>query len=376
MTFPPRPGAARSAGLVATVAILVVAALVGPSLASFELVRLESVVPFAIAVLSMNLLTGFSGQISLGQSAFFGTGAYVAAVLINDQHWSYLAGGAAGVVGAAVLGLLVGVPAIRLRGLYVAIATLGLGVCFPDVIQRLQTLTGGSQGLSMQVFANPPGWTGLTSTEWTLDLSLLLLAVAMLVVWNIRRSPTGRALIAVRDHESVAQSFGIPLARAKLFAFVLSAALAGLAGVVYLIQQQFIAPTSFGLQQSIEFFVGMAIGGQMSVVGAVVGGMFLVYAPVESTNLGVSPLLTPVVYGIFLLFFMYFVRAGVAGACVSLWRRVRSLWSGRSDPPSHSSSRPRNEDIGGPAPGDSRLIATSAGPAVSSATPRSAAERD
>jgi branched-chain amino acid transport system permease protein len=344
MARPPRPDPRRIAGFLAALVIFILACLIVPAMKEFQLVRIQSIVPFAIGVLSINLLTGISGQISLGQSAFFGVGAYVSGILIN-HGWSYLTAGIVGVVGAGVLGLLVGLPAVRLRGLYIAITTLGIGLAFPDIVQKLQTTTGGSQGLAVIKPLEAPGWTGANTTNWTLYVSLFLLMVAMLIVWNIRRSPTGRALLAMRDHEQVAESFGIRLARMKLFVFVLSAALAGLAGVVFLIQQEFLAPTSFGLTQSIDFFVGMAIGGQLSIFGAVFGGIFLVYAPVESTNLGVSSTLTPVVYAAFLLIFVYFVRNGVAGAATSLWDRLvkqvgRGPASGHQEPPAPKGTAP------------------------------------
>jgi branched-chain amino acid transport system permease protein len=315
-------------GLAAVVALVVVAPLL---LSPYSVTLLMGVVPFALAVLGMNLLTGMNGQISIGHSAFFGIGAYTVAVLVERQGWSYLAAGVVGVGAAAVAGLIVGLPALRLRGLYVAITTLGVALTFPGLIEKFRDTTGGNEGLYVMQQLLPPAWLALEPTAWIYYVSFVILAICLVLVRNLRNSKIGRALIAVRDHDRVAESFGVELARTKVVTFVLSAMLAGLGGGIFLVQQQFVGPHSFGLHLAISLFVGMAIGGANTVSGAVIGGVFLQYAPLWTQRVGFDPVLTPAVYGLILIVIMLFMREGIAGMVSKLVRRLGTRPVGEPD---------------------------------------------
>lgn len=306
-------------GLAAAIAFVAAAPLL---LSAHSMTLLMGVVPFALAVLGMNLLTGMNGQISIGHSAFFGIGAYTVAVLVERQGWSYLSAGIVGVGAAAVAGLIVGLPALRLRGLYVAITTLGIALTFPGLIEKFRDTTGGNEGLYVVEQLLPPAWLALQPSAWVYYVSFVILAVCLVLVHNLRNSKVGRALIAVRDHDRVAESFGVELAWTKVVTFVLSAMLAGLGGVLFLVQQQFVGPQSFSLHLAINLFVGMAIGGANSVSGAVIGGVFLQYAPLWTQRVGFDPVLTPALYGVILIVIMLFMREGIAGMVSKLVRRL------------------------------------------------------
>lgn len=332
--------------LVVAVALAAAAPLV---LSPYSLTLLMGVVPFALAVLGMNLLTGMNGQISIGHSAFFGIGAYTVAVLVERQGWSYLTAGIVGVAAAAVAGLIVGLPALRLRGLYVAITTLGIALTFPGLIEKFRETTGGNEGLYVVEPFAPPSWLALEQGAWVYYVSVVILGICLVLVHNLRRSRVGRAIVAVRDHDRVAESFGVEVSWTKVVTFVLSATLAGLGGVMFLIQQQFVGPQSFSLHLAINLFVGMAIGGANTVSGAVIGGVFLQYAPIWTQRLGLDPVLTPAVYGVLLIVIMLFMREGIAGMIAKLARRFApSRPTAPPGGPSGNGKNPARENDGSP----------------------------
>lgn len=308
-------------------------AVVAPFLLpSYELTTFAGVIPLAIVVLGVNLLTGLNGQISIGHSAFFGIGAYLTVISVNEFHVGYLLAGAIGTLAGAFGGLIVGLPALRLRGLYIAITTLGLGLAFPGVIQHFASVTGGTEGAFMLTALSAPSWTGLQTQVYVYFISLIALIVVLVAACNLKRSRTGRAILAVRDNELVAESFGVKIAAIKVGVFTISAGLGGLGGVLYAIQQQFISPTTFSFTLSLSFLVGMAIGGPESVLGAVIGGLFIQYAPNVVGDIGVNAELTPVVYAALLLFFVYAVRRGVAGLASDALDRTLTLLGHRRRP--------------------------------------------
>ena len=276
------------------------------------------VLVYAVAVLGLNLLVGYSGQISLGHGAFFALGAYTAALLIEKASVPHLLSvPAAGVVCFAA-GFLFGVPALRLHGLYLALVTLGLAIALPQLIKRFDGLTEGTQGLTVdQPVA--PGWLGLADDQFLYLLSLALAAVMFLLAWNMTRGQLGRAVRAVRDREIAASTLGVNLAATKTRVFAVSAAYAGVAGAMYVFAIGFVAPEAFTLTISFAFLAAIVVGGLATISGALFGALFIEFVPVYASDVDVA--LTGVIYGGVLIAFMWLLPEGAAG----LPRRLRAL---------------------------------------------------
>jgi branched-chain amino acid transport system permease protein len=274
---------------------------------------------YAIAVLGLNLLTGYSGQISLGHSAFFGIGAYTAAILIDTHEWHYLSAIPVAMVLCFALGFLIGIPALRLHGLYLALLTLGLAVAFPPIVRRFESITGGSQGITVSSRRiQAPEWSGLSDDQFRYFVVLVVAVVLFVLGRNLVRSRVGRALTAIRDNEIPAQTQGIHLARYKTLVFAISAMYAGVAGVLYLYLIRFASPTSFLILLAINLLAAMVVGGLATVSGAIFGGLFMQFMPfyAQEVNQGLAGL----VFGVVLIVFMILVPGGF----ISLVRRVRN----------------------------------------------------
>lgn len=293
----------------------------------FRTFQFTIAVVYAIAVLGLNLLTGYSGQISLGHSAFFGLGAYTAAILITEYDWFYLWTIPVAAALCFVVGFLIGIPALRLHGLYLALLTLGLAVAFPPVVRRFEDLTGGAQGISLpsKKFA-APDWTGLTNDQYRYFLVVVVAAVLFLLGRNIVHSRVGRTLTAIRDNEIPAQTMGIHLARYKTLAFAISAMYAGIAGVLYVYLIRFVSPGSFLITLSISFLAAMVVGGLATVSGAIFGGLFIQFMPFYAQEINQG--LAGVVYGVTLILFMIVMPGGFVG----LMRRIRNAVVDVQDP--------------------------------------------
>jgi len=287
---------------------------------SYTVGQLTYVLAYAIAVLGLNLLVGYSGQISLGHGAFFAIGAYTAAVLIDKAGVPYLVAiPAAGLV-TLVAGLVFAVPALRLRGPYLALVTLGLALAVPALIKRFEGLTGGTQGLTISA-PSAPGWLGFLEDDQFLYLLTLVVAVALFVLAaNLVRGQVGRALIALRDNEIAAETMGVNLARTKAATFGVSSAYAGVAGAMYAFALGIVAPEAFPLALSFGFLAAIVVGGLATVSGAVFGALFIVYVPVYAGD--VNEALTGVIYGATLIIFIYLLPGGIAGLGRGLVRRV------------------------------------------------------
>ncbi|HUS62081.1 MAG TPA: branched-chain amino acid ABC transporter permease, partial [Acidimicrobiales bacterium] len=251
--------------------------------------ELTDIAVLALAAVSLNLLIGFTGQISIGHSAFFGIGAYTLAILVADHGWSP---GWTYPVAAAVcfaVGVVVGVPALRLKGLYLALVTLALAQIFPALVRKFDELTGGSAGIGGLKY-EAPAWTGLDSgrqgrAEWMYWLALGTLVVGYVLVRNLVKSRVGRAMVAVRDNTTAAAVMGVNVAFTKTVVFGLSAALAGLAGCTFALRQTQATPENlnFTILGAILFLVIMVIGGSGSLMGPIVGA-FVYYRVDEFTR--------------------------------------------------------------------------------------------
>ncbi len=278
-------GRARSVGLpiVGFVALAVVALVLPAFVSDFRAQQFAYVSIYLIALLGLNVLTGYTGQISLGHGAFMAVGGYTSAILMSDYGvqdvWTIPIAGV--VAGAA--GFLFGIPALRLSGLYLALATFAVAVAMPGLIKRFEGFTGGGQGINLfgtdelTASLEPVSVLGreLSFNNWLYYLCTTVALVLYVVAWLLLRGRTGRALRSVRDSETAAVSFGISLARYKTLAFGVSAAYAGVAGALFAIATTFVNPDTFPIALSIFLLVGVVVGGLGSLVGMIAGAVFI-----------------------------------------------------------------------------------------------------
>lgn len=228
---------------------------------------------YSLVVLSFNIIGGFSGQLSLSQSAFFGVGAYTSAILTTDHGWPVLLGVVAGVVAAYLSGLLVGYPCLRLSGFYLAMATLAFCEIFTLVLLNVGSLTHGSNGISGVPPLSIGGYAITDAATTSYYAYAAVLALVLVPVARLRKSVLGRSTFAIKDDELAAGSLGVNVYRAKLQAFTVSAGIAGLAGGLYAHFIGFISPGTFGLDQSIIIALMGVIGGLGTVTGSVIGAV-------------------------------------------------------------------------------------------------------
>jgi branched-chain amino acid transport system permease protein len=283
------------------------------------------VLVYAVAALGLNLLTGYNGQISLGHGAFFALGAYIAAILVDRTAipWPLTIPIAAVVAFAA--GFAFGGPALRLRGLYLALVTLGLSIAAPLVIKRFGDLTGGTQGMDVPM-PSAPGWLPLADDQFRYFVALVVAVPLFAVAWNLVRRQTGRAIVTVRDSELVAGAFGINPATVKMRVFGVSAMYAGTAGATYVFLVGYISPDDVTIMLSLAFVTAVIIGGVSTISGALFGALFVRLVPLYASE--VNDVLTGVVYGTTLIVVMYAMPGGIAGAAGAAWRRLDRLRTG------------------------------------------------
>jgi branched-chain amino acid transport system permease protein len=303
-------------------ALPILAALAGAAFlfSDYHLFQLTMVVVYAIAILGMTMLTGFNGQISLGHGAFYAIGAYTTGVLMtswNVPYWATLPIAAAVCAG---FGFLIGLPALRLGGLYLALTTFALAVAVPQVLKHkaVEHWTGGVQGLVIDK-PDPPFGLALSPDQFLYLFTLAVGAVVFLLAWNLTRGRIGRAMMAIRDHTLAAEAMGINVALLKTRTFAVSAMCTGIAGALGAIAIQFVAPDSFSVFVSITLFVGLVVGGVASIPGAVFGAVFIEFIPNLADQ--VSKAAPGAVYGVILIACMYVMPSGVGGALARLVRR-------------------------------------------------------
>jgi branched-chain amino acid transport system permease protein len=329
--LPPPPRAVAGAldrrRFIAPLLALALACVLPFLLGNYHVFQLTLVLVYAIALLGLNMLTGFNGQISLGHGAFYAIGAYTAAILMDKAGMPYWATiPIAGVV-CGVAGFLFGLPALRLEGLYLAVATLALGVAMPQILKHksIEEWTGGVQGIVI-VKPDPPGWISLSQDQWLYFFTLAWVLVLFVVAWNLLRGRIGRAMIAIRDQPIAAQAMGVNTAMVKSMTFGVSALYTGVAGALGAIAIQFVAPDSFIFFLSITFVVGIVVGGLASISGAFYGAIFIQFVPNIADK--ISKAAPWAIYGVILIAFMYVMPTGVAGFA----RLLRSKWFRRRGP--------------------------------------------
>jgi len=291
----------------------------------YWLSQLTFILIYGIVGLGLMLLAGFTGLFSLGHAAFLGVGAYTEAVLAA-KGWPFPLSMACAMALSAAVGVVVGLPALRVKGIYLGIATLAFGFIVEEVLARWESVTGGNAGLAVKG-VGAFGWS-LASAEAFYLLCLVLAVLSTLAVLNLLRSPTGRAFVAIRDSEISAQSMGIHLARYKSLSFAISAALAGLGGALYAHKISFLSPDQFNILQSIDLLLLVVIGGLGSVHGAFLGAIFLIAMPqlialgkdLLPDAIGQAAGLQAVVYGAVLIAVVLFEPMGLYGR----WLKVRT----------------------------------------------------
>ncbi|WP_416052601.1 branched-chain amino acid ABC transporter permease [Cupriavidus basilensis] len=317
---------ARHPGHVFWYGLLMACLLIAPGWASsYWIAQLGFVLIYAIAGLGLMVLSGYTGLLSIGHAAFLGVGAYSQAWL-TSHGVPFVPALLAAAALSALTGVVVGLPALRVKGIYLAIATLAFGLIVEEVLARWESVTGGNAGLPV---AAPQLW------GYVLDgpvafyyLSLAVCLLATLAVLNLLRSATGRAFIAIRDSEISAQSMGIHLARYKTLSFALSAALVGIAGALYAHKLRYISPEQFGIAQSIDLLLLVVVGGLGSVHGAFLGAIFLIVMPqmivlakdLLPPAIGQASGLQALVYGLVLMAFVLFEPMGLYGR----WCKIRT----------------------------------------------------
>jgi len=317
--------ARRLGGRTAAVAALVVIAVVAPFMVSgYHTHQLTEIVIYAIALLGLNLLTGFSGQISLGNGAFYALGAYTAVILMTRlavPYWATLP-----VAGAVcfVVGVLFGRPAARLEGLYLALATFALAVATPQIFKHdaLQPWTGGSSGVILDKPASPIP-AQLSNDQWLYFFCLAVAIVLFTAAWNVVRGRTGRALVALRDHPIAAAAMGIDTTSYKSVSFGVSAMYTGIAGALGALAAGFVSPDSFTIALSLQLVVGGVVGGIASIFGTLFGAAFIEVVPDLASKL--SDAAPTALYGILLIVCMMVMPDGLAGVVRSVQARLARL---------------------------------------------------
>ena len=314
-------------------AVLLVILLILPFLfKNYRVFQFNLVLVYAIAILGLNVLTGFNGQFSLGHGAFYAFGAYTAAILMDKLGVPYWATLPAAFVFCFGFGILMGFPALRLAGHFLALATFALALAVPQLLKykHIEHLTGGVQGIVLNKPEPPFSFRFLdqpfSADRWLYFFTLFVAALMFLLAWNLLRGRIGRAMIAVRDHPIAASAMGINLTMVKSMTFGVSAGITGVAGALGAIVVAFVSPDSFTVNLSIFLLVGVVVGGLASIPGAIFGGIFIQFVPNIADEISKSA--PAAIYGLVLIGFMYLLPMGVMGGIYKLWFRLRAKAAG------------------------------------------------
>lgn len=305
--------------------VLAVALLLAPWwVGEYVMSQLHFILIYSIVGFGLMMLTGFTGQVSLGHAAFLAVGAYTEA-LMQAAGVPFFVSISCAALFSAVVGIIVGLPALRLKGIYLTIATLAFNVIVEEIIARWHSLTGGNEGMHLKP-VEILGWK-LESDAAFYYLCLVLTVLCGLACVNLLRSPTGRAFVAIRDSEVSASCMGVHLAKYKTIAFSFSAALTGIGGALYAHKLAFISPEQFTLFQSIELITIVILGGIGFLHGAVLGATFIIVLPqLISIAKGWLPEgavpagMQAVVFGVILILVIIFEPLGLYGR----WLKIRT----------------------------------------------------
>lgn len=294
---------------------------------NFRVFQFNMVMIYAIAILGLNILTGYNGQISLGHGAFYAIGAYVAAMLMAYGSWPFWLTLPVAALVCFVFGYLMGFPALRLGGHYLALATFALALAVPQLLKykAIEGWTGGVMGIVLtkpeppfefSMFGQP-----MSSDRWLYYVILAVMLLMFLIAWRLLRGRVGRALIAIRDHPIAASAMGINQPVFKSLTFGVSAAFTGVAGALGAVAVAFVSPDSFTVFLSITLLVGVVVGGLATIHGAIFGAIFIQFVPHWAEDISKS---APwAIYGVFLIVLMYVMPTGVAGLIDRIVGRFR-----------------------------------------------------
>lgn len=285
----------------------------------YQIFQATMVLSYAVALLGLNILTGYNGQISLGHGAFYALGAYTTGMLMEHAGMPYWLTIPCAALVCLVVGYLFGRPALKLEGLYLALATFALGVAMPQLLKykHLEQWTGGVTGIVLMKPDAPFGLP-LSQDQWLYFFALLVALVMFWIAHNLLASGTGRAMRAIRDHSMAAEAMGVDNRHYKSMSFGVSAAYTGVGGALSAIAVQFVSPDSFTLFLSISLLVGIVVGGVGTVWGALWGAAFIMFVPNVAEK--VSKAAPWAVYGLVLIAFMFVMPGGVVG----LLRKVQA----------------------------------------------------
>lgn len=325
----------------------------------YRLSQITQACIYAMVIVGLNLLSGFGGQISLGHAAFFGIGAYTTGVLITSYDVDPPITFVVSIAASFAVGVVVAFPALRLKGIYVALVTLAVGLIFPTLISRMDQLTGGSSGL-FGIFYPPPDTAYFAGFNGTIYfhywLAIIGLLLSYVVVRNLVRSRFGRSIVALRDNETPAIIMGVNRTAARTLTFGTSAGIAGLAGSLFAVTTGILTPATFSLLLMLTFLAGMVIGGASTLWGPILGGFVIYYVPEWATglsNINGSQNLAGVAFGVIIIVITFTFRNGVAGLAGRLLGYVVVVQPRR--PPRASADVPARHSSGSPAsphPGD------------------------
>jgi branched-chain amino acid transport system permease protein len=303
----------RKPPIFAWLLMTLVAAIAFPFLVKgYFVFQATMVLSYALAILGLNMVTGYNGQISLGHGAFYAIGAYTTAILMDQlgmPYWTTLP--LAGFV-CLIAGYLFGLPALKLEGLYLALATFALSVALPQLLKhkQLEDLTGGVQGILLMKPDAPFGLP-LTPDQWLYLVSLLVTVLMFYLARNLLHSGVGRAIIAVRDNPLAAEAMGVDNRHYKASIFGMSALYTGIGGALSAIAVQFVAPDSFTMFLSISLLVGAVVGGVGTISGAFYGAAFIIFVPSAAEK--ISKAAPWAIYGAVLILFVFVMPGGVVG---------------------------------------------------------------
>lgn len=305
----------------------------------FQVSRVNRVMFLAIAILGLNLVLGYGGLLALGHSAFIGLGAFLTTWLVEDKNWDYWHTIPVAMGACFIFGGLLALPALRIKGLYLALITIALATVFPSLAKidafGIAEATGGANGREITEKTVPPGWAqdlGFNIDEPSRYRYFLILMVTIVAFWavsNLLRSRPGRAIVAIRDNETGAAVSGVDLVRWKLLNFAISASLGGLAGVMWAMDRAFVAEQGFGFLLAVDLLVGLVIGGVATVPGAIVGGIVVVFVreftkglqiPLGFTTIDGEGPLSQAIFGGILIVVTFFAPGGL----VWMFRLVRA----------------------------------------------------
>jgi branched-chain amino acid transport system permease protein len=319
-TIESAPGLSARTRWGAGLGVVVVACVLPFVVPSYVVYQLTLALAYALACLGLNVLTGYTGLVSLGQGFFFAAGAYVTAWLVTRYDVNLLAALPVTIVLTSLLGLVLALPVVRLSGFSLGLVTLGIGFACTPLARRVVPITGGNSGTQLPALA-PPGLPSVPMGTFLYLCAVVVLAIVVVLVTGMVQRRVGRAMTAVRDDEEAARAMGIHANWVKAQAFAISAGLAGAGGWVYALTVGYVAPTSFPFILSVYLVAGIVVGGTASIVGSIIGGFIVEFVPPLAGDINQGA--TDVVLGVVLILVMAFVPGGLVGSARQLLNRRR-----------------------------------------------------